>query len=92
LSRADAPLCPLPRDDGGPHFAEPWQAQAFALAVLLSERGAFTWAEWTRALASEIAQSDADDYWRNWVAALERMMQAKGIAPAPASAKGERAE
>jgi hypothetical protein len=27
----------LPRDEGEPVFAEPWQAQAFALAVKLSE-------------------------------------------------------
>ena len=35
----------LPRDEGGPVFAEPWQAQAFALAVKLSEQGHFTWKE-----------------------------------------------
>ena len=32
-----ASLPRLPRDEGGPVFAEPWQAQAFALAVKLSE-------------------------------------------------------
>jgi len=37
---------PPPRDAGGPVFAEPWQAQAFALAVKLSEQGHFTWKEW----------------------------------------------
>jgi hypothetical protein len=36
----------LPRDEGEPVFAEPWQAQAFALAVKLSEQGHFTWKEW----------------------------------------------
>jgi hypothetical protein len=41
-----AELPPLPRDEGGPVFAEPWQAQAFALAVRLSEQGYFTWKEW----------------------------------------------
>ena len=35
----------LPRDEGGPVFAEPWQAAAFALAVRLSEKGYFTWQE-----------------------------------------------
>ena len=29
----------LPREEGVPVFAEPWQAQAFALAVKLSEQG-----------------------------------------------------
>ena len=32
----------LPRDEGGPVFAEPWQATAFALAVQLSAEGHFT--------------------------------------------------
>ena len=44
----------LPRDDGGPVFAELWQAQAFALAVKLSEQGHFTWKEWAAALAAEL--------------------------------------
>ena len=34
----------------GPVFAEPWQAQAFALAVRLSEQGHFTWKEWAELL------------------------------------------
>src|ERR1700676_1904995 len=40
----------LPRDDGGPIFAEPWQAEAFALAVRLSAQGHFTWKEWASPL------------------------------------------
>ena len=44
----------LPRDEGGPVFAEPWQAQAFALAVKLFEQGHFTWKEWATALADEL--------------------------------------
>src|ERR1700760_1807545 len=44
----------LPRDEGGPVFAEPWQAQAFALALKLSEQGHFTWKEWAEALAAEL--------------------------------------
>jgi len=47
-----AALPRLPRDPGGPVFAEPWQAQAFALAVKLSEQGHFTWTEWAAALAN----------------------------------------
>src|SRR5262245_4814031 len=42
---------PMPRDEGGPVFSEPWQAQAFALAVRLSEQGYFTWKEWAATLA-----------------------------------------
>ncbi len=49
-----AALSHLPRDEGGPVFAEPWQAQAFALAVRLSAQGHFTWKEWAAALADEL--------------------------------------
>jgi len=66
----------LPRDEGGPVFAEPWQAHAFALAVKLSERGLFTWAEWSATLAEELAEAkrhgEADDgsrYYHHWLAA-----------------------
>ena len=46
----------LPKDDGGPVFAEPWQAQAFAMAVKLSHAGYFTWKEWAAELAVELKQ------------------------------------
>ena len=55
----------LPQDDDGPVFAEPWQAQAFALAVTLSDRGHFTWPEWAATLADELraaaARGEPDD-------------------------------
>ncbi len=76
----------LPRADGEPVFAQPWQAQAFALAVQLHERGVYTWAEWTAALAAEIqragdagAPDDGTHYYRCWLAALERLSAAKGL-------------
>jgi nitrile hydratase accessory protein len=76
----------LPRDEGGPVFAEPWQAQAFALAVKLSEQGHFTWKEWASNLADELkaaaARGDPDDgsrYYEHWLAALERLVTAKGL-------------
>jgi nitrile hydratase accessory protein len=81
----------LPRDEGEPVFAEPWQAQAFALAVKLSEQGHFTWKEWAAALASELktatSRGEPDDgshYYDHWLAALERLVTAKGLAD-PAS-------
>ncbi len=73
--------------DGGaePVFAEPWQAQAFAMVVQLHQRGLFTWAEWAQALAQKIsAAQDAGDadlgdtYYRHWLAALEDLAAAKG--------------
>ena len=81
-----AALPRLPRDEGGPVFAEPWQAQAFALAVKLSEQGYFTWKEWAAALADEIKaaadRGEADDgsrYYQFWLAALERLVTTKGL-------------
>jgi len=79
-------LPPLPHDEEGPVFAKPWQAQAFALAVKLSEQGHFTWKEWAGALADELkaaeARGDPDDgsqYYHHWVAALEGLVTAKGL-------------
>lgn len=77
----------LPADADGPVFAEPWQAQAFALAVTLSERGHFTWKEWAAALAAELRaaadRGESDDgsrYYEHWLAALERLVVEKGLA------------
>ena len=77
----------LPRDKDGPVFAEPWQAQAIALAVKLSEQGHFTWKEWAAALANELnaarTRGEPDDgshYYDHWLAALEHLVTAKGLA------------
>jgi nitrile hydratase accessory protein len=77
----------LPRDEGGPVFAEPWQAQAFALAVRLSAQGYFTWKEWATTLAEELKaaadRGEADDgshYYEHWLAALERLVTSKRLA------------
>lgn len=85
----------LPRAGDEPVFSEPWQAQAFAMAVTLHERGVFTWSEWADTLADEIktAQADGDPdlgdtYYRHWLAALERLVSEKQIASA--AALGER--
>ena len=81
-----AALPRLPRDEGGPVFAEPWQAQAFALAVKLSEQGHFTWKEWAAALADEFKAAsdrgepdDGSHYYEHWLAALERLVTGKGL-------------
>ena len=76
----------LPRDKGGPVFAEPWQAQAFALAVKLSEQGYFTWKEWTETLGAEFKaaadrgeRDDGSRYYEHWLAALERLVTEKRL-------------
>ena len=77
----------LPRDEGGPVFAEPWQAQSFALAVRLSEQGYFTWKEWAATLAEELKAAadrgepdDGSRYYEHWLAALERLVTSKRLA------------
>jgi len=67
-------------------FAEPWQAQAFALAVTLSEQGYFTWKEWAAALADELRDAadrgepdDGSHYYHHWLTVLERLVAAKGL-------------
>ncbi len=75
-----------PREGDGPVFAEPWEAQAFALTLKLHEAGHFTWSEWATALGAEIEAAQArgdpdlgDTYYRHWLAALERLAAEKGL-------------
>jgi nitrile hydratase accessory protein len=92
-----AALPRLPRDEAGPVFAEPWQAQAFALAIKLSEQGHFTWKEWATALADELKATsdrgepdDGSHYYEHWLATLERLVAAKGLSdPAAMLARKE---
>jgi nitrile hydratase accessory protein len=81
-----AELPRLPRDADGPVFGEPWEAQAFALAIVLSEQGHFTWKEWSAALGSELrgaaSRGEPDDgscYYHHWLAALEHLLMVKGL-------------
>lgn len=75
----------LPRDDDGPVFSAPWQAQAFAIAMALRDRGLFTWSEWAARLGHEIIQAQSagdpdagDTYYRHWLATLEGLVIEKG--------------
>jgi nitrile hydratase accessory protein len=86
MQAADA-IPTIPRDADGPVFREPWEAQAFAMALALHGRGVFTWPEWAEALGAEIkraqAAGDPDTgatYYRHWLAALETLVARKGVA------------
>jgi nitrile hydratase accessory protein len=86
VARAAAIVPGIPRDDAGPVFREPWEAQAFAMALALHERGLFTWTEWAATLADQIkrAQAEGDPdtgetYYRHWLATLERLVAEKGV-------------
>jgi nitrile hydratase accessory protein len=61
-----------------PVFREPWEAQAFAMTVLLHQRGVFTWGEWAQVLGAQIAIAPERSYYQHWLAALESIVSAKG--------------
>src|SRR5713226_5786279 len=75
---------------GNPISIRPEVASATSLPgipLALHERGVFTWPEWATALGEEIrsAQAAGDPdlgttYYRHWLAALEKLVAAKGIA------------
>ncbi len=89
-ARADLGALPaIPRDQEGPVFRAPWEAQAFALAVKLHEAGHFTWKEWAAYLSQEIAsarergeQDDGSRYYHHWLAALEKIVAEKDLVTA----------
>ena len=97
---ASTPNAPpgLTRDGAGPVFREPWEAQAFAMALALHERGLFTWGEWAAALTREIKAAQAagdpdtgNTYYRHWLKALEHLVAEKKVASGDALARYRRA-
>lgn len=76
----------IPRDDSGPVFKAPWEAEAFAMTIALYEKGVFTWPQWAKVLTNEINRAQAagdpdlgDTYYHHWLAALERIVVEQGI-------------
>ena len=85
--RATQAVQSIPRNAEGPVFREPWEAQAFALALSLNERGLFTWTEWAATLGDEIKKAQAagdpdtgETYYHHWLNTLERIVAEKGLA------------
>jgi nitrile hydratase accessory protein len=85
--RATEAVPSIPCDADGPVFREPWQAQAFAMALALHARDLFTWPEWAAMLTEEIRRAQAagdpdtgETYYLHWLATLERIVAAKGVA------------
>jgi nitrile hydratase accessory protein len=65
-----------------PVFSAPWHAQLFALTVHLSERGQFSWPDWTACFGATLARhglekdlDGGDDYFLAWAEALEQMLE-----------------
>ena len=89
-SRDGVVAMPMPPGaDGDKTFAEPWQAHAFALTLLLHERGVFTWRQWAETLAGQIRRArlagvpdDGTSYYRHWLDALEQLVIGKQLASA----------
>ena len=79
MSEPDLAELGVPSDGQEPVFAEPWQAQAFALVVQLHAQGAFTWTEWAAALAEAIAAAPHAPYYESWVQTLEQMTERQGL-------------
>lgn len=65
-------------DAPGDAFSEPWQARAFAIAILASRQGCFTWTEWTHALGRELQTVSDTDYFKAWLCALQSLLVGKG--------------
>ena len=87
--RATQSVPTIPRNAAGPVFRAPWEAEAFALALSLNQRGLFTWKEWAVTLGDEIKKAQAagdpdsgQTYYHHWLATLERIVGAKGLADA----------
>jgi nitrile hydratase accessory protein len=76
----------LPIDANGPVFRAPWEAQAFAMALTLHDKGVFEWSEWAAELGATIKEAQAagdpdtgETYYRHWLATLERMIAKKAV-------------
>lgn len=85
--RATRSVASIPRNAEGAVFRAPWEAEAFALALQLHDRGLFTWTEWAATLGDEIKKAQAagdpdtgETYYHHWLATLERIVTAKGLA------------
>ena len=74
------------RKDQEPAFAEPWEAHAFAIALMLSEKGLLKWSEWSNALSEVIKNAKVNrqadlgkTYYQFWLSALENILIEKNI-------------
>jgi nitrile hydratase accessory protein len=82
---AELPL--MPRDEDGPLFAEPWQAQAFAVVVELIDSKKISRPEWADRLGAVLKEAEAGGdydsgvrYYDHWLVALEQLVVEKKLA------------
>ena len=73
-------------DGDRPVFAEPWEAQLFALVVELHQQGCFSWTEWAARLSVEIEkrrqnqEADwGDTYYELWLKTIKQLLIEKSV-------------
>lgn len=82
----DGPAAP-PRSNGELVFAAPWESRLFGVTLALLERNLFLWREFQHELIEEIGawelahQNEEREfrYYERWQAALEILLEQKGI-------------
>jgi nitrile hydratase accessory protein len=67
-------------------FHAPWEARAFAIALSLCRSGSYAWEDFRRLLIAEISAAERahspDDYYQQFVRALEKLLAEKQIVDA----------
>lgn len=87
MSGSDPRTAHLTQRDGEPAFAEPWHAQASAMASLLVASGVISGAHWSETLGVKLREAhlagqsdDTETYYRAVLSALESLLdQARTI-------------
>ena len=77
----------LPRQSGELVFHDPWEGEAFAMAVALCEQGIYPWSDFRDHLVAQIAATEqkalppesSPTYYEQWLAALESLLVEKQI-------------
>ncbi len=63
----------LPRKNGELVFNAPWEGRAFGMAVVLNEKGAYSWDDFRAQLVEKIAQG-SPEYYESWLSAFESLL------------------
>ena len=80
MSRADGDAPEIPRVNGEPVFAAPWESRAFGLAAAYLAARDEGWDRFRRLLMAAIADAAPDTpYYETWVTALERLLAGDGV-------------
>jgi hypothetical protein len=70
----------IPRANGEPVFAAPWESRAFGLAAAYLDGRGEDWSRFRHHLMDAIATAGPETpYYEAWVDALERLLAADGL-------------